>query len=96
MWKPKAPKREKEWIDTCFICNGLSVVSRHHDEQMCNTCYELIKRMRRKHLKETGEEWTREEFLTKAVSRRAELKESGKWEKRSAKHMPNIRIGISK
>jgi hypothetical protein len=81
---------EKTWVDTCYICNTLQLVSKHYSELMCHNCYHLILRLRRRE-----PELTRDEFLTKAVTRRAELKGSGKWGK-DAKYRPNIPITILK
>lgn len=82
----------KEQIDTCFICNKLNRTYRHYGELMCNTCYHLCQRMRAKHRRETGRDMDRDDTLRKAITRRAELMESGKWEKDHAKKLPNIRI----
>ena len=92
-------KKRREEVDTCYICNGLNLVTRHFSEWMCNNCYHLIQRMKAKYKRDTGLEMSRDEFLTKAISRRAEIKETGKWEKGKPKDdpgLPNIRISILK
>jgi len=87
-----AKHRDKTWIDTCFICNKLSEVSKHYNYAMCHKDYHLVQRMRK-----LNPDWTLDELITKAVSRREELQGTGKWEKRLEKNpLQNIRIGILK
>jgi hypothetical protein len=93
----KSIKKAKEEINTCFVCNQLNVVSKHYGELICNTCYHLCQRIQTRYKKEHAVGMDRDELLTKAITRREELKESGKWEKQNLKDkMPNIRIGILK
>jgi len=82
----------KEYIDTCYVCNTLQRTYRHYSELMCNNCYHLILRLRKKHRQDTGEELTRDQFLTRAISKRDEMRGSGKWE--SSKNRPTIKVGI--
>lgn len=81
----------RTWIDTCFVCNKLREVSRHYGELMCNTCDNLYQRTKKR-----NPELTRDELLTKVISRKEEITREGKWRKNDARYMPNIRISIQK
>jgi len=86
----------KDYIDTCFICNSLQLVERHYKQLMCHNCYHLCQRIRARYKKETGIEMDIDEMLTKATTRRAELKEGGKWSQNAKNRPPNIAISILK